>query len=134
MKFGEALTLLNAGHKVTRAGWNGKGMWIELQRPDINSKMTLPYLFLAYPDGRTVPWLASQTDLLESDWDVRGAEEESNQPSTFTLNVQQVMAMKKAGMWKTAPPIAENHKKPHWTQTAKGKKILANRKPRGKTK
>ena len=25
-------------------------------------------------------------------------------------------------------------KKPHWTQTAKGKKILANRKPRGKAK
>lgn len=108
MKFGEALTLLNAGHKVTRDGWNGKGMWIELQRPDVNSKMTLPYLFLAYPDGRTVPWLASQTDLLSSDWDVRGAE-----PSEPTLRFKSV--------------IVENHKKPHWTQTAKGKKILAKR-------
>jgi hypothetical protein len=25
-------------------------------------------------------------------------------------------------------------KKPHWTQTTKGKKIMANRKPRGKSK
>ena len=28
MKFGEALTLLNAGHPMTREGWNGKGMFI----------------------------------------------------------------------------------------------------------
>jgi len=28
MKFGEAITLLNAGHPVTRQGWNGKGMFL----------------------------------------------------------------------------------------------------------
>ena len=126
MKFGEALTLLNAGHKVTRTGWNGKGMWIELQRPDINSKMTLPYLFLAYPDGRTVPWLASQTDLLESDWAIRDG---IPMPTKNEVHVAINCEFDKE---------YENHtdaqKKPHWTQTAKGKKILANRKPRGKAK
>ncbi|MEY4036599.1 MAG: hypothetical protein RL715_818, partial [Chloroflexota bacterium] len=46
----------------------------EIQRPDENSKMTLPYLYLNYPDssphtpGAKVPWLASQTDLLTDDW------------------------------------------------------------------
>ena len=30
--------------------------------------MTLPYLYLNYPDGRLVPWVASQTDMLEEDW------------------------------------------------------------------
>jgi hypothetical protein len=74
MDFGQALTQLRAGEKIARDGWNGKGMWLELQRPDANSKMTLPYIFLsyppgdAYPDGARVPWLASQTDLLAYDW------------------------------------------------------------------
>lgn len=66
--FSWALTQLKNGLRIHRDGWNGKGMWLELQKPDENSKMTLPYVFLTYPDGRTVPWLASQTDLLESDW------------------------------------------------------------------
>lgn len=61
--------------KIARKGWNGKGMWLELQVPDANSKMTLPYIFMVIPvatvDGRgfdRVPWLASQTDLLANDW------------------------------------------------------------------
>ena len=73
--FGRALASLKAGERVTRAGWNGKGMWLELQVPDANSKMTLPYIYLnypagsnAYPQGARVPWLASQTDLLADDW------------------------------------------------------------------
>ena len=73
--FAEALNLLKAGSPVMRAGWNGKGMWIKLQRPDENSKMTHPYLYIeypeghpAYPSGSRVPWLASQTDILANDW------------------------------------------------------------------
>lgn len=30
MTFGDALIMLKAGHRVARAGWNGKGMWIAL--------------------------------------------------------------------------------------------------------
>lgn len=70
-----ALDALKEGKRVARQGWNGKDMWIVLQRPDEHSKMTLPYLYIeypqghpAYPDGCRVPWLASQTDLLAEDW------------------------------------------------------------------
>lgn len=75
MNFSTALLLLKDGNRVARTGWNGRGMWVELQRPlDGSSKMTLPYLFLSYPidarvtPGARVPWLASQTDLLAEDW------------------------------------------------------------------
>ena len=76
MDFGSALNELKAGNKVQRDGWNGKGLWLELQRPDEHSKMTLPYIFMSYPDdakttpGARVPWLASQTDMLAEDWQV----------------------------------------------------------------
>jgi len=76
MDFGEALAELKAGGKVARRGWNGKGMWLEMQRPDTFSKMTLPYAYLNYPDdaantpGARVPWLASQTDMLAEDWGI----------------------------------------------------------------
>ncbi len=68
--FGWALDQLRAGKRVTRAGWNGKGQWIALQVPDEHSKMSLPYLYISTVDGKIVPWLASQTDLLADDWDV----------------------------------------------------------------
>lgn len=74
VNFGMAILLLKDGRKVTRRGWNGKGMWLELQVPDAFSKMTLPYIYLNYPQdaqntpGARVPWLASQTDMLAEDW------------------------------------------------------------------
>ena len=74
LTFGDALHYLKAGRSVARSGWNGKGLWVEMQRTDAHSKMTLPYLYLNYPadaantPGARVPWLASQTDLLAEDW------------------------------------------------------------------
>lgn len=80
LTFGYALTALQNGLKVSRHGWNSKGMWIELQTPGIHSKMTRPYLYHVAPKGTTkhygkslndfdrVPWLPSNTDLLASDW------------------------------------------------------------------
>lgn len=50
--FSKALEHLKAGEKVGRLGWNGKGLWLELQRPDAHSKMTLPYIFISYPRRR----------------------------------------------------------------------------------
>ena len=76
MNFGKALELLKQGERVTRTGWNGKGLWLELQVPDERSKMTLPYIFMSYPayttntPGARVPWLASQTDMLSEDWTI----------------------------------------------------------------
>lgn len=72
--FEDALHAVKKGAKIARLGWNGKGMWVEIQRPDANSKMSLPYLYLNYPadavntPGAKVPWLASQTDILADDW------------------------------------------------------------------
>lgn len=68
--FGTALKNLKAGNKVTRAGWNGPGQCLELQVPDVNSKMTLPYIYIKTVQGDLVPWLASQTDMLAEDWSV----------------------------------------------------------------
>lgn len=66
--FGIALSVLKDGQRVARQGWNGKGMHLELQRPDAHSKMTLPYIFMKTVQGDRVPWLASQTDMLAEDW------------------------------------------------------------------
>ena len=88
MNFGEALDKLKAGWRVGRVGWNGKGMWIVLQKgyPDgvpINQNTAdatgiplgtvirfLPYIMMRTVDGSFVPWLASQTDILADDWTV----------------------------------------------------------------
>lgn len=66
--FSAALYALKDGIKVSRIGWNGKGMWLALQTPDTNSKMTLPYIYMYTAQGDLVPWLASQTDILAEDW------------------------------------------------------------------
>lgn len=81
--FSAALGLLKAGSRVARAGWNGKGMFLFLVN---GSRFTVnrPPLRGIYPEGtvidyrshidmRTaqgdiVPWVASQSDLLENDW------------------------------------------------------------------
>jgi hypothetical protein len=49
---------------------------VKAQFPDENSKMTLPYLYIEYPEtakttpGGKCPWLASQTDLMAEDWNI----------------------------------------------------------------
>ena len=68
MSFGHAIKALQDGKKVARIGWNGIGQTLELQVPDANSKMTLPYIFITTVTGYKIPWLASQTDLLSNDW------------------------------------------------------------------
>lgn len=69
MTFGDALEVLKVGGRVARAGWNGRGMHVQLQRPDSYSKMTLPYIYMKTVQGDLVPWLASQTDMLSEDWE-----------------------------------------------------------------
>jgi hypothetical protein len=69
MDIGEAVYQLKAGRRVQRSGWNGKGMYLELQTPDEHSKMSLPYVYMKTADNKLVPWLCSQTDLLADDWD-----------------------------------------------------------------
>ena len=77
MDFGDAIRGLKKGKRMARKGWNGKGIFIELQVPDVNSKMTHPYIYINTTGLQTdnpdapkslVPWLASQTDMLAEDW------------------------------------------------------------------
>lgn len=82
LSIGEALKYLKMGIRVAREGWNGKGMYLELQKPDTNSKMTRPYVYIVIPGTKSrssseltpdepadlVPWVISQTDLLAEDW------------------------------------------------------------------
>lgn len=74
---------------MTRAGWNGKGMWVALQEgyPDgipINANTAeatgipvgtickfLPYLMIKTAgEGCFVPWHASNSDILGEDWEL----------------------------------------------------------------
>lgn len=64
--FGYALRFLKAGRRVTRAGWNGKGMWLRLAIPE--DELWLPYIIMSTVTNQLVPWLASQTDMLAEDW------------------------------------------------------------------
>lgn len=86
MDFSEALNALKAGGRVTRAGWNGKGMFVVLQAgypdgipinrntaqatgiPEGTVRQFRPYLMLCDDAGAFVPWLPSQADLLKDDW------------------------------------------------------------------
>jgi hypothetical protein len=77
MDFGDAINKMRSGQRMMRRGWNGKGFWVAIQNPDEHSMNTLPYIYIeypkghpAYPNGARVPWLASQTDMLATDWEV----------------------------------------------------------------
>lgn len=72
--FSWALRMIKNGFRLYREGWNGPNQYLELQVPDENSKMTLPYIFITTVQGDRVPWLASQTDLLAEDWELYGEE------------------------------------------------------------
>jgi hypothetical protein len=77
--FSEALFQLKHGKRVTRPGWNGKGMWLMLTPaaswnldvlPDASllGIGLLPWIGMKTADNKFVPWLASQTDILAEDW------------------------------------------------------------------
>lgn len=83
MDFSDALRLVKAGKRVSRAGWNGKNMFVFLVPGStfrVNREPLLSILgegtevqYHGHVDMRTangqiVPWLASQTDILAEDW------------------------------------------------------------------
>lgn len=79
MSFGLAIEAMRQGNRVARSGWNGKGIFCELQTPDEHSKMNSPYIYINTTGLQTdnpdapkslVPWIASQTDMLADDWQV----------------------------------------------------------------
>ncbi len=88
MDFGGAITALKQGKKVTRKGWNGKGMFLWLKQGntiesswckdpmlksicDANGGTAegLPTICMKTADNKVLTgWLASQTDMLSEDW------------------------------------------------------------------
>ena len=83
MDFSEALLEIKAGKKVARSGWNGAGQFVFLV-PGSRFTVNRPPLLGIYPEGtvidycphvdirnaqgQVVPWLASQGDLMATDW------------------------------------------------------------------
>ena len=64
--FGWALSWIRAGDRVSRAGWNGVGMFLFLS-DDVPGYAP----FISINTGKEVrPWLASQADLLSDDWTI----------------------------------------------------------------
>lgn len=76
MDFGDALRELKTGKRVTRPGWNGKGMFLwyvptwTYTDGKYDNYTNLPFIGMKAADHKFVPWLASQTDLLADDWEV----------------------------------------------------------------
>ncbi|MCK9629406.1 MAG: DUF2829 domain-containing protein [Bacteroidales bacterium] len=88
--FGEALRQLERGERVTRTGWNGKGMYLRMVPAtdwcfcgelecEFGSEFNLrllealhyaPFIVMRTADNKLVPWLASQTDILAADWEI----------------------------------------------------------------
>lgn len=84
--FGDALSMLRAGARATRQGWNARGQYVMLQKgyPEgvaANANMAAasgvaegakvimrPYLMLRAADGSFVPWAPSVSDVLAEDW------------------------------------------------------------------
>ncbi len=87
--FGQAIEALKQGKRVSRSGWNGKGMWLAIQEgcPAVRGENLasihartfalenggtidlLPAIFMKTADDKILTgWLASQTDMLAEDW------------------------------------------------------------------
>lgn len=91
MDIGGAVLALKAGARVRRVGWNGKDMWLALS-PGVTDNpaerfwagpnrqyaaenggaaTVLPCITMKVATGEILMgWLASQTDLLATDWEV----------------------------------------------------------------
>lgn len=88
MTFGEAIESMKRGEFVSRAGWNGKGMYLWMmpeakvpadwcKEPHLKKLATenggfmhcLPSIRMKTADNKVLTgWLASQTDMLSEDW------------------------------------------------------------------
>ncbi len=84
MDFGLALSALKEGRLVRRVGWNGKDMFLYLVPGSVftvNRAPLLgifpagtvidyqPHIDIRTADGKCSTWVASQADLLSSDWE-----------------------------------------------------------------
>jgi hypothetical protein len=71
LTFEAALPLLKAGERLHRAGWNGKGMYVQLAHivKTIQDKPMNPHFILITPKEVNT-WVPSVSDILAKDWQV----------------------------------------------------------------
>lgn len=89
MGIGDVVSALRSGERVRRKGWNGKGLWLAYVKGDdwgcayaghpmeerkdeqaVIVQPLMPMIVMRTADGRLVPWLCSQTDLLANDYEI----------------------------------------------------------------
>lgn len=82
MSFGLAVEAMKTGFRVSRAGWNGKGMYLFVIQGSndiaklhgygfgemLNEPTFRDAIFMLTVDNQLVPWTASQSDVLANDW------------------------------------------------------------------
>lgn len=83
MSFGEAIEIVKNGGRVSRAGWNGKEQYIELatcvsyknskgEIVNVNhDQLGNNAIAFVGTSGVQLGWLASQADILATDWIVK---------------------------------------------------------------
>lgn len=82
MTFGEAINMAKQGERIARAGWNGKNQYVEIascisyKNPKgeiVNAEHDAignqAFAFVG-TSGVQMGWLASQSDMLATDWRV----------------------------------------------------------------
>lgn len=90
LAFGSAISALKAGRRVTRAGWNDRGMYLwllpaatvkaewcrephlkEIAEKNGGEVECLGSIRMRTADGKVLTgWLASQSDILAEDWEI----------------------------------------------------------------
>jgi hypothetical protein len=85
MSFGLAVEAMKQGFKVSREGWNGKGMFLYYVTADyypvkmpaaksfFGENSLVPYrdyIAMKTVNNDVVPWVASQSDILCNDWSI----------------------------------------------------------------
>ena len=83
MSFGEALEALKSGKKISRTGWNGRGMFVYLVGANKYPAQTgiakeyfgensmipyNPYMAIKNVDNTVSTWVPSVNDCLSDDW------------------------------------------------------------------
>lgn len=81
MDFSAALQAIKDGKRVTRDGWNGKGMYVyfvpanayaaqtDVARAEFGDMVPYrAYMALKTAQNDVAPWSASNTDILAEDW------------------------------------------------------------------
>ncbi len=71
MDFSEALAYLKEGRKISRAGWNGKGMYAQMDNGgDYEFSEIYPFFVIKGVLNSFNTWVPSISDILAEDWGI----------------------------------------------------------------